>query len=102
RPLRVDSICVLFAPAALRPGAIVDCVLVGGARFRQTPSERPLVSVVEPFPRVRLRRSIEYARQLEIAGFEFATSLIEQVMCILRGILSDHLSGLGLGIEHPS
>ena len=57
--------------------------------------------MVEPFPRVRLRRSIEYARQLEIAGFEFATSLVEQVMCILRGILSDHLSGLGLGITAP-
>src|SRR5437899_1408754 len=87
---------------ALGPGAIVDRVLVGGARSSQTPSERPLVGMIEPFAGVRLGRRIQYARKLEISGLELATSLVEQVMRILRGVLSDRLRGLSLGIEHLS
>src|SRR5580704_2039525 len=85
-----------FSRLLLFPGAIVHCVLIGGAGFCQAPTERPLVGTVEAFASVGFGRRIQDARKLEVTGFEFASCFFKQVMRIFPGILLDCGSGLRL------
>ena len=58
--IRHEISCALF------PGAIVDRGLVGGAGRHEAPAKCPLVIVVEAVARIRHRRRVENARELEV------------------------------------
>src|SRR5258708_19920241 len=55
-----------FMAAPLPPGAVVDGVFVGGAGHRHVPLHGPVVGIVEALARVRLRRGVKQAPDLEL------------------------------------
>src|SRR5215831_16988926 len=55
---------VPVASPCLLPSPVVDRVLISGAGRNETPTERPLIVVVEPFARIRRGRRVQHSRQL--------------------------------------
>src|SRR5260221_12909226 len=86
--------------STLRPGAIVDRVLVGGARRDELPVERPLIGVLEALAGVGLRRRVQDARELEIPELEQSAGLLDEVVRVTLRVLLDRSCRLGLRLEH--
>ncbi len=56
--------------SALLPRPVVDDGLIGGARHRHVPLDRPVVGVVEALARVGLRRGVQQAPGLELVRLQ--------------------------------
>src|SRR6266699_783705 len=84
----------------LLPGAVVDRVFESRSRFYQSPTQSPLISVIEALAGIGHGRRVEDARNLEIPGAEQPARLLDQVARVLAGILVDRIGRARLGAEH--
>src|SRR6266545_7237618 len=84
----------------LLPGAVVDRVFKSRSGFDQSPTQSPLISVIEALAGVGLGRRVEDARNLELLGVEQPARLLDQVARVLARILVDRIGGPRLCLEH--
>src|SRR5712692_4137678 len=61
------------------PGAVVDRVLESRSGFDQSPTQSPLIGVIEALARVGHGRRVQQARQLELLFVEQPARLFDQV-----------------------
>src|SRR5882762_4296869 len=84
----------------LLPGAIVDRVFESRSGFDQSPTQSPLIGVIEALAGIGHGRRVEDARNLELLGVEQPARLLDQVARVLARILVDRLGGPRLFLEH--
>src|SRR5882672_3007385 len=60
------------------PSAVVDRVLVGGARGNELPAQGPLISVLEALAGVGLRRRVEDAGEIQVLQLEQSAGLLDE------------------------
>src|SRR5438309_7411439 len=84
----------------LLPGPVVHGALESGARLDQSPSQGPLVGVIEALAGVGLGRRIQKAGQLELLFVEQAARFLDQVTGVAPGVLVDRLGRAGFRPEH--
>src|SRR5258707_11026667 len=89
-----------FMAAPLPPGAVVDGVLVGGAGHRHVPLHGPVVGIVEALARVRLRRGMKQAPDLELVRLQEPAGLADEVVDERRRVFFDELDRPRLRAEH--
>src|SRR2546422_2454663 len=86
--------------AALLPGPVVYRALESGARLDQTPTQGPLVGVIEALAGIGLGRRVQKAGHFEILFIEQPARLLDQVTGVAPGVLVDRLGRARLGPEH--
>src|SRR5712691_2505485 len=84
----------------LLPGAVVDRVFESRSGFDQSPTQSPLISVIEALAGIGHGRRVEDARNLELLGVEQPARLLDQVARVLARILVDRIGGPRLCLEH--
>src|SRR5260221_14272207 len=65
--------------ASLLPGAVVDDLLIGGARHHHVPLHRPVVGVVEALASIRLRRSMQQTPGLKLVRLKQTAGLADEI-----------------------
>src|SRR5215472_14893325 len=84
----------------LLPRSVIDRVLISCTGGNETPTDRPLVIVVEPLARVWGRRGVQQSRELEVLEVDQAARFFKQIVGVFFGVLVDRGGGARLGSEH--